>query len=49
MVVIPLTQSQEGLPIGVQVIGKRWEDERLLTIAQLLSELTPGFQRPPNY
>jgi len=49
MVVILLTQSQEGLPIGVQVIGKRWEDERLLAIAQLLSELTPGFQRPPNY
>jgi amidase len=46
-VVMPLTQSQEGLPIGVQVIEKRWEDERLLAIAQLLSELTPGFARPP--
>jgi amidase len=48
-VVIPLTQSQEGLPIGMQVIGKRWEVERLLSIAQLFSELTPGFQGPPNY
>jgi amidase len=48
-VVMPLTQSQDGLPIGVQVIGKRWEDERLLAIAQLLSELTPGFSSPPNY
>ena len=47
-VVIPLAQSQEGLPIGVQVIGKRWEDERLLTIAQALSELTSGFPKPPG-
>jgi hypothetical protein len=29
-------------------MGQRWEDERLLAIAQLLSELTPGFQRPPT-
>jgi amidase len=48
-VVIPLVWTRERLPVGVQVMGQRWEDERLLAIAQLLSELTPGFQRPPNY
>jgi amidase len=48
-VVIPLGQDQKGLPIGVQVVGRRWDEERLLVIAQLISELTPGFQRPPNY
>jgi amidase len=48
-VVIPLTSNRDGLPIGMQVVGRRWDDERVLAIAQLLSELTPGFQRPPNY
>jgi Asp-tRNA(Asn)/Glu-tRNA(Gln) amidotransferase A subunit family amidase len=48
-VVIPLAQDQDGLPIGVQLVGRRWDDERLLATVQLLSELTPGFQRPPNY
>ena len=48
-VVIPLAQDHQGLPFGVQVMGRRWEDERLLAIAELLSEVTGGFQRPPGY
>ncbi len=48
-VVIPLTLSHEGLPIGVQVVGRRWDDERLLAIAESLSEMTGGFRRPPGY
>jgi len=48
-VVIPLGQDQEGLPIGVQVVGRRWDDERLLAIAKLLTEVTGGYQKPPNY
>jgi amidase len=47
-VVIPLTKDRNGLPIGVQVIGRRWNDERLLAIAEILSEVTGGFQRPPG-
>jgi amidase len=45
-VVVPLTRNREGLPVGMQIIGRRWDDERLLVIAQLISEATPGFQRP---
>ena len=48
-VVMPLDRDRDGMPVGVQMVGQRWEDERVLAIAQLLSELTPGFQRPPNY
>jgi len=48
-VVIPLGRNQSGLPFGVQVMGHRWEDERLLAIAEVLSEITGGFQRPPGY
>ena len=48
-IVIPLTKDRDGLPIGVQVVGRRWHDERLLAIAQVLSEVTGGFQRPAGY
>jgi amidase len=48
-VVIPLAKDQNGLPIGVQVVGRRWDDGRLLAIAEILSEVTGGFQRPPGY
>jgi len=48
-VVIPLTLSHDGLPIGVQVMGSRWDDERLLAIAESLSEMAGGFRRPPGY
>jgi amidase len=37
------------LPFGLQIIGKRWSDERLLGIAESVAELTGGFQRPPGY
>ena len=49
MVVIPVGVDQQGLPFGLQIIGKRWDDERLLDIAESLSELTGGFRRPPGY
>ena len=49
MVVIPAGVDGRGLPFGLQVIGKRWDDERLLGIAESLSELTGGFRRPPGY
>jgi amidase len=49
VVVIPLGQDREGLPIGVQVVGRRWGEERLLAIAKVLAELTGGYQEPPGY
>jgi amidase len=48
-VVIPLGKDQNGLPFGVQVMGRRWDDERVLAIAALLESLTGGFKRPPGY
>ena len=49
VVVLPLTQSQEGLPIGVQVVGKRGSDMKLLLIAEKLTQITGIFQSPPGY
>lgn len=48
-IVLPCERGQDGLPIGVQLVGRRWDDARLLAIAQALAELTGGFQRPPGY
>ena len=49
VVVLPLTRSTEGLPIGVQVVGRRWGEMKLLAIAERLTEVTAPFQRPPGY
>ena len=49
MVVVPSGVDNQGLPFGLQILGKRWDEERLLDIAESLSELTGGFRRPPGY
>lgn len=49
VVVMPLTRSAEGLPIGVQLVGPRWSEMKLLAIAELFVNLTGPFQRPPGY
>jgi amidase len=48
-VVIPLGLSHDGLPFGLQLVGRRWEDEKLLAIAAVLESITGGYQRPPGY
>ena len=46
VVVIPIGQSKEGLPIGVQVVGKRWKDIKLLAIADKISQVVGDLQNP---
>jgi amidase len=48
-VVVPYTSDRDGLPIGVQLVGKRWNDSRLLAVAKAISSLTGGFRGPPGY
>jgi amidase len=48
VVVLPLSRTREGLPIGVQVIGKRWNDMGLLAVAEQLAQVTGPFQPPPG-
>lgn len=44
--VVPVGQSPEGLPIGVQIAGRPYEDERVLAVAAVLdSEF--GYRPPP--
>jgi amidase len=46
VVVLPLAQTKDGLPIGVQVVGKRWDDMALLAVADQLMHVTGGFRFP---
>jgi amidase len=48
-VVLPYKLDGYGLPIGVQMVGRRWDESHLLAIAKALSEVTGDFQRPPGY
>jgi Asp-tRNA(Asn)/Glu-tRNA(Gln) amidotransferase A subunit family amidase len=45
--VIPITHSVEGLPIGVQIVGRPWQEEQVLSVAAVMEkEVRPG-KAPP--
>jgi amidase len=48
-VVLPLTKSKDGLPIGVQLVGKRWSEPELLAAARKVALITGPFTPPPKY
>jgi amidase len=48
MVVIPVGIDANGVPFGIQVIGRRWHDEQLLAIAEAIAAVTGGFRPPPH-
>jgi Asp-tRNA(Asn)/Glu-tRNA(Gln) amidotransferase A subunit family amidase len=43
---VPVSHSNEGLPIGVQVIGRPFEDELVLAVAEAI-EAASGICEPP--
>jgi len=43
---VPVDRSGEGLPIGVQIVGRPWEEERVLGIAAALECELGGHTRP---
>ncbi len=36
--VVPVGRSPEGLPIGVQIVGRPWEEEQVLAVAAVLEK-----------
>lgn len=48
-VVIPVGQTHNGLPIGLQIIGKRWREMELLAIASQIDKVVGSWQQPPGY
>jgi amidase len=47
--VLPIALSARGLPIGVQLIGKRWSEADLLAVAAEIALLAPRMGPPPAY
>jgi amidase len=49
VVVLPIGYSSDGMPIGMQVAGRRWHDIELLNIAKQLDEVAKAFRTPVGY
>jgi amidase len=45
--VVPVSHSVEGLPIGVQIVGRPWEEEQVLSVATVLEEQCSAWRIPP--
>jgi Asp-tRNA(Asn)/Glu-tRNA(Gln) amidotransferase A subunit family amidase len=46
-VVVPMGRSSEGLPIGVQIVGRPWQEELVLAVAEELENAAGRFAAPP--
>lgn len=44
---VPMARSADGLPIGVQLIGRPYEEELLLAVAERLEEARGAWEAPP--
>ncbi len=49
VVVIPIGYTKDGLPIGVQIVGKRWRDMELLSVAAQLDKVASAYRKPDGY
>lgn len=45
--VVPVGRSEEGLPIGVQVVGRPYEEEIVLQVASAIERGCGGYTPPP--
>jgi Asp-tRNA(Asn)/Glu-tRNA(Gln) amidotransferase A subunit family amidase len=45
--VVSVSYSLEGLPIGVQIVGRPWEEERVLAVAHALERQCGAWKIPP--
>jgi Asp-tRNA(Asn)/Glu-tRNA(Gln) amidotransferase A subunit family amidase len=45
--VVPVSHSDAGLPIGVQIVGRPWEEEQVLEIAEALEDVCRAWRIPP--
>jgi amidase len=47
---IPAGRDAEGLPVGIQIVGRRWSEMELIEIARAFeaARVVPGFQAPPG-
>jgi Asp-tRNA(Asn)/Glu-tRNA(Gln) amidotransferase A subunit family amidase len=47
--VVPMGYSEQGLPIGVQIVGRPWDDEVVLAVAAILEKERGPWPAPPPF
>ncbi len=45
--VVPVNHSAEGLPIGVQIVGRPWREEEVLAVAAMVEKQCGDWRIPP--
>ena len=44
--VVPVAQAKNGLPIGIQIIGKPWQEGKVLAVAKYIENHFGGYHPP---
>jgi amidase len=47
--VAPIGRTRDGLPVGVQVVAPYLHDLRAVRVAQLIGDVTGGYEVPPGF
>jgi len=47
--IAPAGLAENGLPVGVQIVGPYLEDKTSIHLAELLEDITGGFSAPPGF
>jgi amidase len=47
-VVVPIGLDGDRLPIAAQLVGRRWGDERLLAVGQVVASVAGPLPAPPE-
>jgi amidase len=45
---VPFTLDEQGMPVGVQIVGRPWEEESLLELGVALEAARGAFRAPPE-
>ena len=48
-VCVPAGRTREGMPVGVQIAGRPFEERRVLAAARVIEEALGGWQPPPTF
>ena len=46
---VPCGWSNEGLPIGMQIVGKRFDDKTVLQVSKAFEEIAPWHDKKPDF
>lgn len=47
--VVPVGADADGMPVGMQIVGRTLDDRTTLDVAARLAEIIGGFRRPPGF